>query len=250
MTAISTGVARPNLDTNSHLGACKAKASTSIPQGAVVAVESGTGYALNGATALTHIVLGVATKDCDNSAGSNGDKTVEYERGVFAFDNSAGGDEVTQADYGKPVYLVDNNTVAKTSGLTTAAGTRSFAGICRGLHGTKVLVEMSEAISLALRAVLALGGGGVLSNLQIATGTIANGVCTINTGIVVTANTYGFAIPLAVITGSTNVGTIAFINASKTAGAAGTGAVVFNVLGDDGAVDADAAGTLVALLLN
>lgn len=243
MTAISTGRVRPKL-ANSSLGACPAKASTSIPMGAVVAADS-SGYAVNGAADKTHLVLGCAIKDCDNSSGSNGTISCEYERGTFPLENSTSSDEITQAHFGRPVFLADNNTAA----LTDGSGTRPYAGICKGLASDgRVLVEMSEAISIALKT---LGvSAGAVSRIQVATGTITAGACTINTGIVVTATTFGIAIPTANITGSTNVGTMAFIDASKVAGAAGVGSVLFRVLGDDGAVDADAAGSLIAILFN
>lgn len=242
--AITTSKMRPELDQPRFLGACPMAASTDIPLGAIVSVVSGTGYAINGATALTHLVQGIA-KQGKNNTGAAGAKTIEYEYGVFPFTNSAGGDEITQADYGKPVFLVDNDTAAKTSG----SGTRSVLGICMGLLDGAPLVMIGPHISAALRAFLALGGG-TLSNFQIATGTITNGVCTINTAIVVTASTYAIGVPLAAITGSTNVGPVAFIDASKVPGAPTVGTIVFNVLGNNGAVDADAAGSLVAFIFN
>lgn len=91
---------------------------------------------------------------------------------------------------------------------------------------------------------------GAVNKVQIATGTISSGVCTINTGIVVTASTYVIPISTAAITGSTNVGPLAHIKASDTVGIAGVGAVVLNVLGNNGATDTDAAGSLVAIIIN
>lgn len=249
MTAISVEVDRKSLDQPRFKGSCKVKGGAVIPKGALVSVVSGTGYAINGATAITHLVQGWATKSVDNTSGSDGDKTVEFEYGVGLFSNTAASDDVAQADFGKPCYLVDNDTVAKGSG----SGTRSIAGISLGLvsteSGTKVAVMVGPHISASLRALLALGGG-TMANFQIATGTITNGVCTINTGIVVTANTYVIPVALAAITGSTNVGPLAHIKASDVVGAAGTGAVTINVLSAAGSTDADAAGSLVAFIIN
>lgn len=250
MTAITTDVDRGNSDAPMALHSCKVYQSTSIPQGAIVSVVSGTGYAINGATALTHLVQGWAKDAVDNSSGSSGDKTVTIKSGVGYFSNGTNTDEITQADFGKPVFLGDNDTAVKTSG----SGTRSILGVCLGLVttelGTKVAVMVGPDISASLRNTLALGGGSVLSNFQIATGTITSGVCTINTGIVVTASTYAIGVPLAAITGSTNVGPIAFIDASKVVGAPSTGTIVFNVLSSAGSTDTDAAGTLVAFIFN
>ena len=250
MTAISTDVDRGCSDAPMALHSCKVYQSTTIPQGAIVSVVSGTGYAINGASAITHLVQGWAKDAVDNSTGSSGDKTVTIKSGVGYFSNGTSSDEIVQADFGKPVFLGDNDTATKTS----ASGTRSILGVCLGLVvtelGTKVAVLVGPSISASLRATLALGGGGTLSNFQIATGTIASGVCTINTGIVVTASTYVIAVPLAAITGSTNVGPLAHIKASDVVGAAGVGAVTINVLSSAGSTDADAAGTLVAFLFN
>lgn len=89
-----------------------------------------------------------------------------------------------------------------------------------------------------------------ISLVQVAGGTFVNGTATINTGIVVTADTDAFVIMSAVITGSTNVGAPAHLKASNSVGGAGVGAVTLNILGDDGAVDGDAAGAFRVLLIN
>lgn len=244
MTAITTEVDRRSFGQPRYSGTCLVKGSTTIPKGAIVSVVSGTGYAINGATAITHLVQGWATETVANT-GADGAASVEFTYGAGLFSNTAATDNVTQADFGKPCFLVDNDTVAKGSG----GGTRSIAGIVLGLVDAKVAVLVGPHISASLRALLALGGG-TLANFQIATGTITNGVCVINTGIVVTANTYVIPVPLAAITGSINVGPLAHIKASDVVGAAGVGAVTINVLSSAGSTDTDAAGTLVAFLVN
>lgn len=240
--AITVGKIRDSHGHPRSVGACKVAGSTSIVTGAIVSVVSGTGYLINGATAITHLVQGIACKDVDNSTGSSGDKTAEFEYGVIAFTNSSSGDAISQADFGKPVFLVDNDVAAKTSGN----GTRSILGICMGMLGSKVLVMIGPDVSAALDAVRRLGS---LTNVQITTTSVTNGVGTKNTGIVVTANTYVIPIPLAAITGSTNVGPLAHIKASDVVGAADTGSVTINVLSSAGSTDTDAACASVLLVI-
>ena len=51
--------------------------AVNIVKGDIIA-DNGSGYATNAVTAFSSAVLGVAAADCDNSAGSAGDKSVEY----------------------------------------------------------------------------------------------------------------------------------------------------------------------------
>lgn len=104
-------------------------ASTNIPMGALVSVVSGTGLAINAATATTHLVLGVAERRCDNSAGLASAKKVSVRAGIFEFTNSSAGDQITVASVGLVCYVVDNDVVA----LTTGGATRSKAGIIVGV---------------------------------------------------------------------------------------------------------------------
>jgi len=85
--------------------------------------------------------------------------------------------------------------------------------------------------------------------IQRASGTFALGTATIAAGITVTADTDVFVIPSAALTGSTNVGSPAHLKASNVVGGPGVGSVTLNMLGDDGAIDADAAGDFAALLV-
>lgn len=118
------------------VGSVPAAASTTTYAGSLVSVVSGTGYGRPAATATTHLVLGVATQTVDNSAGSNGSKTIPFEAGVFEFTNSTAGDAITQAHMEQEVFVVDDDVVAATDGT----GTRSVAGICKGLANGKVKV--------------------------------------------------------------------------------------------------------------
>ena len=107
-----------------------------------------------------------------------------------------------------------------------------------------------ETALAELAAKFAAGLTPAITKLQIATGTIVAGESTINTNIVVTANSYVLAMPIANITGSTNFACLSNTRASNSIGGAGVGSVLIRALGSDGAKDADAAGTYVALIIN
>lgn len=111
-------------------------AAVKVYAGSLVAVNAA-GYATPGAAAATLTYLGRAEETVDNSAGSAGDLTVLVRRGkAFKFGNS-GADPVTQASLGKVCYIVDDQTVA----LTSAAATRSAAGIVVGVESDGVWVQ-------------------------------------------------------------------------------------------------------------
>lgn len=112
---------------------------------------------------------------------------------------------------------------------------------------TAVNVETALA---ELAAKFAAGLTPAITKLQIATGTLVAGEATINTNIVVTANSYVIAMPTANITGSTNFGSLSNTRASNVVGVAGAGSVLIRALGSDGAKDADAACSFVALIIN
>jgi len=100
---------------------------------AVVSISKGDvlhdvdGYASNAVTAFTHELLGVATADCDNSAGSVGDldiQYVRYEAGLrFAVAVEATA-LIVQADVGNVIDLQSVNTVDEADLVTDAPGFR------------------------------------------------------------------------------------------------------------------------------
>jgi len=98
-------------------------ASSTIFAGALVARDA-SGNLVPGAVATTLKKAGRAKESVDNSAGSAGDLTCDYETGCFAYKNSASTDEITKADIGNDCYIVDDETVAKTSDTDS----RSVAG--------------------------------------------------------------------------------------------------------------------------
>lgn len=104
--------------------------------GALAALDAN-GYATPGATATTLKGLGRVRETVDNSAGANGDLTVDVEKGIFRFANE-GTDAVTAADIGSDCYIVDDQTVAKTDG----AASRSVAGKVHDVDALGVWVDL------------------------------------------------------------------------------------------------------------
>lgn len=111
-------------------------AGAEIFQGALV-VANATGYGAPGSTATGLTYLGRADEHVDNTAGADGDVSVEVRRAAaFRFANSDT-DPVTQASLGKVAYIVDDETVAGTDGT----GTRSQAGIVVAIDDAGVWIE-------------------------------------------------------------------------------------------------------------
>lgn len=110
-------------------------AGVTIYRGALVVIDN-TGAAKPGVAATGLVAVGRAetgTLDITPTA------RVRTRRGIFAFANSTGADLIGAANWGAPVYIVDDQTLA----LTNGGGTRSQAGICRGLdEAGRVYVEI------------------------------------------------------------------------------------------------------------
>lgn len=104
-----------------------------IFRGALLVLDAA-GRAKPGVTATGLVVAGRA----ETGTADNPDQVQVLRGECFAFANSAAGDLLTNADWGATVYIVDDQTVAKTSG----GGTRSAAGICRGVDAFGVWVEI------------------------------------------------------------------------------------------------------------
>jgi len=110
------------------------KAATTIQLGALVVLAAG--LAVPASTALNLVPVGVAKSYLDNSAGADGDQTVEVETGTFAFINNATSINLTHV--GSPAYMVDDQTVDATDGT----GTRSPVGIIMDVNDAGVWVKI------------------------------------------------------------------------------------------------------------
>ncbi|HEY0155461.1 MAG TPA: hypothetical protein VGB92_25925 [Longimicrobium sp.] len=109
-------------------------ASVRIFAGSLVAIAAG--YAQPATATPGLLVAGRANHHVDNRGGAAGDLVVEVERGMFRFAQDG---TITQADVGSVCYAVDDQTVADND----AGGTRSAAGVIRGIETAGVWVEIS-----------------------------------------------------------------------------------------------------------
>ena len=183
----------------------------------------------------------------------DGDPAFNADTGIgYHFDAEAVAGGLTP-DLGTGRWIADA-TVAGAVAASDLASTAGVGPVGGAIVGLAAISGMSAAqVQAAIAELFAKFAAGLtpaISKLQIATGTIASGEATISTNIVVTANSYAFAIPTTVVTGSTNFGSLSNIVASNVVGAAGAGSVLIRALGSDGAKDADAACSFVALIIN
>lgn len=117
MTAITAAVNRQ------HKGIPKErkflmKASTTIPKGAIVAIEATSGLAINAVAGTVNPVCGVATETITSAATGSYYIQVDFDA-PFLFAASS----ITQAMVGEPMLVVDNNTVDETSATSAVVGT-------------------------------------------------------------------------------------------------------------------------------
>ena len=110
------------LQKGGHLVALAVAAGAMIHGGAIVVVDAG--YANKATTKVGVKFAGIAEEAVDNTAGANGDKTINVRRERVFFVKNSVGDPIAQADLFNQCYLEDDETVAKTNG----GNTRSLAG--------------------------------------------------------------------------------------------------------------------------
>lgn len=122
---MATPLAAPRAATKRIIGGpdCKpvtypVKATSTIYQGGMVALNAGYAVAASAATSLTSV--GVCKKTVVGGA-SDGLVFVEVQPGIFTFDVK-GGDAPTQANAGTVVYFEDDHTVRLTSTGSSVAG--------------------------------------------------------------------------------------------------------------------------------
>ena len=94
-------------------------ASETIYAGSMVNINSA-GYAVSATDSGSDKgkAFGVAVATVDNSAGSNGEKSVILQEGVYSFANH----DLTQANLGEDCYVKDDQTVAATVANNITAG--------------------------------------------------------------------------------------------------------------------------------
>lgn len=95
------------------------KAGVKIYTGALVVIETATGFAKPGVSAAGLICVGVAQETKDNTLGANGALTVAVKHGTYPFSNPAA---LTATSIGVPAYIVDDQSVNAIATAQSLAG--------------------------------------------------------------------------------------------------------------------------------
>ena len=98
----------------------RSKASNvNLYAGTLAFFDASTGFVVADDNGGANAFAGIVYQQCDNSAGSAGDKEVElYTEGVFRLTGSS----FTQASNGDLMYAVDNYTIQASSSSATLVG--------------------------------------------------------------------------------------------------------------------------------
>jgi hypothetical protein len=142
-------------------------AASKIWESALVCTLVASGYAVKAGTASTGPVEGVAKHTVDNSAGSDGDLSIDLLQGLFWRPNAG---TVTQAHFGHIVYAGNDQDITATK------STNPIAGICLGVHSSQgVLTLIHAGINRGLQALsdlssIANGFGSSLLGVEDAAG--------------------------------------------------------------------------------
>jgi hypothetical protein len=138
---------------------------------------------------------------------------------------------------GTPIYWVVASNVAA---LTSNSGANPFLGnLVRAPSTALAQVFIHPANSAAAPGVPVM---------QAVNATLANGTITISSGITVAASSEVVPVMIGALTGTTNLAALGELKASRVNGAPGVGSIVVQAYGDDGAIDADAAGAIRVLI--
>ncbi len=135
MAALTTERSTNEIANGAHSLVLPVKASTTIYQGAIVAIDA-SGYAIPGKKATGLKTAGRAEETVFND-GADGAVTIKVTRGVFVYNNTAtAANKITGANVLGPCYIEDDQTVTK---LATGA---SIAGTVIRVDDEGVAVEM------------------------------------------------------------------------------------------------------------
>jgi len=212
--------------------------------GEIVGMNLSTGVAAPLAAGL--LAMGAVPEGAsrDLSAASSGAERILCQARTFAFPQTTS-QFAADAAPGLPVYW---DSTANAAVNTDNSGVNAYLGDLVRVPSTTVVhvdVRMSNSLRAALQAQV--DGLGAPS-LQAVNATLASGTITISTGITVAANSEVVPVLIGAITGSTNFASLSELKASRVNGAPGVGTVVIRALGNDGAIDADAAGAIRVLI--
>ncbi|HEX7684358.1 MAG TPA: hypothetical protein VF446_12635 [Trinickia sp.] len=91
--------------------------------GALIAIDSATGFAGPCTGAATQTVVGVAEVRLSTIGLANGAVTIKVRRGCFRFANDAAPNAYGMADIGSVAHALDDATISKAAGALARAGT-------------------------------------------------------------------------------------------------------------------------------
>lgn len=111
------------------------QAGARLYAGAIACLDTSDGFAVQGKTATGLRGLGRVRVGVDNTAGADGEQTVECWRGCFRW---ASDGSINRTHIGAAAYAVDDQTVAAGDD----AGTRSAIGTIRDIDAQGVWVEI------------------------------------------------------------------------------------------------------------
>lgn len=141
MAALTKERDTPEIANDGRLLSVPVKGSTTIYQGALVALDAD-GYAIPGKKAENLTAVGRAEETVANS-GADGAVSVNVLRGVFTYANSAtAANKVAAKHVLKPCYIEDDQTV---TALATGA---SVAGLVIGVDESGVAVEIGSGLTV------------------------------------------------------------------------------------------------------
>lgn len=181
----------------------------------------------------------------DLTSYSSGDERIALQARPVALPQTTSQFAVDAAP-GLPVFW---DATANACVNTDNSGANAYLGdLIRAPSTTVVHVDIRPSNSLRYALQSQVDGLGAPS-MQAVNATLALGTITISTGITVAADSEVIPLQIGAITGSTNFGSLRELKASRVPGAPGVGTVVIQAVGNDGALDVDAAGAIRVLIL-
>jgi hypothetical protein len=200
-----------------------------------------------------------ASDDLDTISGSEANRLylirpASAARTVVIRDNSVGSgniytphsQSISLAEAEDWALLASDGTKLSVVGFRTKAANGGGMGVIVGLLSALTTTDKASAVA-AINEVNALAIQAI--KMQAVDATLVNGTVTINTVIVVAADSEIVAFPKGAITGSANFACVQELIASRTPGGAGVASIVIQAVGADGAIDADAAGAVRVVIL-
>lgn len=154
--------------------------------------------------------------------------------------------KTTAATTCKVVFMGEVDTF---TGLT--AGATYYLSNTAGDLTATAPTPSAQAVGVAKNAttLVLLPLGFSAPAMQAVDATLASGTISIGTGITVATTSEVIPLLIGAITGSTNFGSLGELKSSRVAGGPGTGTVVIQAYGANGALDGDAAGAIRVLIL-